>query len=54
MSTLQPFETMTVMLFFMMIFPITVTVAMYSLEKVQEMKKVSVTVFALKFLILIL
>jgi len=42
------------MLFFMMIFPITVTVAMYFLKKVQKMKILSVTDIALKFLILIL
>jgi len=42
------------MLFFMMFFSITVTVAMYSLEKVQKMKNLSVTDIALNFLILIL
>jgi len=42
------------MLFFMMIFAITVMVTMYSLEKVQKMKIQSVTVIALNFLILVL
>jgi len=42
------------MLFFMMIFAITVTVTMYSLEKAQKMKIQSVTVIALNFLILVL
>jgi len=54
MSPLQNFETVTVILFFMMIFAITVTVTMYFLEKAQKMKKLSVTVIALNFLILIL
>ncbi len=34
-----------------MIFPITNTVAVYSLEKTQKMKNLSVTDIALKFLI---
>ena len=36
---------------FMIFFPITVTEAVYSVEKAQKMKNLSVTVIALNFLI---
>ena len=42
------------MLFFMMFISITVMVAVYSIEKVQKMKILSVTDIVLKFLFLIL
>ena len=53
-QNLENFETVTVMLFFMMFISITVMVAVYSIEKVQKMKILSVTDIALKFLFLIL
>jgi len=49
MSPLQHFGSVTLIVFFMIFFPITVTVAMYSIEKAEKMKNLSVTVIELNF-----
>ncbi len=51
---IQNIETVTVIFYFMIFFPITFTEAVYSLEKAEKMKNLSVIVIELKFLILIL